>query len=606
MRVIFLAFAILIAAFGDAALAEKRLALVIGNKSYRPAVGALSNPHNDIEIVGAALASLGFSVTMARDVDRLGLYLAIDRHVKAMASAGEGAVGFFYYSGHGSADAERAADFLIPVDVADTAAETLHHASVPLKYIFTELARKAPGTRNFIAFDACRDSLAPAGKSLMKGFIGAAAPPGADMVVAFASAAGAAASDDGTRGGPYSNALAREIVRPLYHLDIFQNIREAVFRATGGKQKPWELNGMAHRVCLHPSCPAVVPSAATVDTSAAVAKVEAERRAAAIRADRLRLPVVEWRSQAMLPANAGAGHQDGVEADPHAAISAALKVRSDGRLSLAALPVGAVVPSARLPEAVSKGVLDAALIWPGALGRQDSAFEPLGGAALDSIAPERYVTWLRADGRRLLGDLYRQAGFDLISMPCGLLAAGGYFYKRRLEQVADIRGVKVRTSSPLSRKVTASLGAQPTSLVAAEQFTALQRGMIDATESFDVDQTLRLGFHEVASNYYQFDPNAVRMLDLVINAKSWNRLDPLLRVVVQSTCDRRLDEAVARIGRRNAALARDLAARGVKVHELPGVLKASYGEASTRVLAGEAERSAAFRKVIDSYQLFRD
>jgi hypothetical protein len=41
---------------------EKRIALLIGNKNYNAGVGSLTNPLNDIRVVGDALKSVGFEV----------------------------------------------------------------------------------------------------------------------------------------------------------------------------------------------------------------------------------------------------------------------------------------------------------------------------------------------------------------------------------------------------------------------------------------------------------------------------------------------------------------------------------------------------------------
>ena len=41
---------------------EKRIALLIGNKDYKAGVGSLTNPLNDIRVVGDALKSVGFTV----------------------------------------------------------------------------------------------------------------------------------------------------------------------------------------------------------------------------------------------------------------------------------------------------------------------------------------------------------------------------------------------------------------------------------------------------------------------------------------------------------------------------------------------------------------
>jgi uncharacterized caspase-like protein len=44
------------------ARAEQRIALLIGNKDYKPSVGALVNPLNDVRLVSAALSNVGFEI----------------------------------------------------------------------------------------------------------------------------------------------------------------------------------------------------------------------------------------------------------------------------------------------------------------------------------------------------------------------------------------------------------------------------------------------------------------------------------------------------------------------------------------------------------------
>ena len=54
-----------------------------------------------------------------------------------------------------------------------------------------------------------------------------------------------------TSSGPYAAALAAELARPgLDHLNLFQNVKEAVLSSTGGTQQPWESNGLGRRVYL--------------------------------------------------------------------------------------------------------------------------------------------------------------------------------------------------------------------------------------------------------------------------------------------------------------------------------------------------------------------
>jgi hypothetical protein len=100
------------------AQAEKRVALLIGNEGYAREIGRLANPHNDVAVLEQALKGLGFEVVTARDAGLGALTTAINAYARRVQPAGSGAVGFFYYSGHGASDGTT--NYLIPVDVKTT------------------------------------------------------------------------------------------------------------------------------------------------------------------------------------------------------------------------------------------------------------------------------------------------------------------------------------------------------------------------------------------------------------------------------------------------------------------------------------------------------
>src|SRR5215204_3833621 len=83
------------------AIAQSRLALLIGNQSYSAKVGPLKNPHRDIALVAQALESVGFKVTQIKDAGRRQVLSAVNAFAGQLAKEGTGAVSFFYYSGHG-------------------------------------------------------------------------------------------------------------------------------------------------------------------------------------------------------------------------------------------------------------------------------------------------------------------------------------------------------------------------------------------------------------------------------------------------------------------------------------------------------------------------
>src|SRR5690348_17266133 len=92
------------------ALADNRVALVIGNGAYARAPH-LPNPHHDAEDVAAALKRSGFETILATDVDKSGMDEAIIGFARAMHVAD---VAMFYYSGH--ALQFGGVNYLMPVD----------------------------------------------------------------------------------------------------------------------------------------------------------------------------------------------------------------------------------------------------------------------------------------------------------------------------------------------------------------------------------------------------------------------------------------------------------------------------------------------------------
>jgi uncharacterized caspase-like protein len=231
------------------ALAEQRIALVIGNQAYDPSVGVLKNPYNDVAVVGQALGRQGFEVLPPiKDAKRTAILGAVRDLVRRLNAAGAGAIGFIYYSGHGAAEKDTNINYLIPIDAKEPGTSAFWDESVKLDDVL-RLLDGARAAAKFIVFDACRSELQLPTKDTTKGLVPVAEQQG--MFIAYASAPGHTASDRGEGSGPYAAALAFELGKPgLDHLNLFQNVKEAVLAATGGAQQPWESNGLGRRVFL--------------------------------------------------------------------------------------------------------------------------------------------------------------------------------------------------------------------------------------------------------------------------------------------------------------------------------------------------------------------
>jgi hypothetical protein len=82
--------AIFLAAFvgwSSCAVADKRVALVIGNSEY-PRAQRLLNPRNDAQDMADTLKSLGFEVILRVDADKQGFAQAVEEFSRAVRRGG--------------------------------------------------------------------------------------------------------------------------------------------------------------------------------------------------------------------------------------------------------------------------------------------------------------------------------------------------------------------------------------------------------------------------------------------------------------------------------------------------------------------------------------
>ncbi len=227
--------------FISQATASERLALLIGNQTYSDSIGELNNPHNDIKNLSAALKKLGFNVRTVKDASFGTFHKEIKKYTSRLKRAGDNAIGFFYYSGHGAADGNNRNNYLIPTDVEHADTSELWDNSIRVSSILNEMKERASNATHFIVLDACRNTLKlsrPGTKSLTKakGFRPVRKMQG--MLIAYATAQGEVAYDGKKQIGPYARELLNQINKPgVEAVSMFRSVQLAVRSKI--KQEPW-------------------------------------------------------------------------------------------------------------------------------------------------------------------------------------------------------------------------------------------------------------------------------------------------------------------------------------------------------------------------------
>ncbi len=238
--------------------AQRRIALVIGNNGYDSA--PLTNSVNDARAMAGVLRDAGFSVALLTDVDQRQFQLALREFGERLKAAGSGGAGLFYYAGHGMQIKGR--NFLIPVRSNISHEDEVAYTAVDAQSVLDKMESAGSGT-NIVILDACRNNpFARSFRSAQQGLAQMDAPVG--TLVAYATAPGAVAIDTlpGLRNGLYTTHLLDAIRRPGQKVeDVLKQTRNAVLRASGNKQMPWEASALVGDFYFHPPREGTGPAA---------------------------------------------------------------------------------------------------------------------------------------------------------------------------------------------------------------------------------------------------------------------------------------------------------------------------------------------------------
>ena len=196
---------------------DARVALVIGNGAYEHS--PLENPVHDAEDMAAALKACDFQVIQVVNADRRKMRNAIRTFGDEI---NKGAVGLFYFAGHGvQVNGE---NYLVPIG-----ADARREDEVPDECLrVTSVLRKmqTAGNRlNIIILDACRNNpFRSAFRSSTRGLAKMDAPTGS--ILAYATAPGSVAADGSDDNGLYTAKLLTHMRTPGMKLEeVFKNVR---------------------------------------------------------------------------------------------------------------------------------------------------------------------------------------------------------------------------------------------------------------------------------------------------------------------------------------------------------------------------------------------
>jgi len=281
-----------------------------------------------------------------------------------------------------------------------------------------------------------------------------------------------------------------------------------------------------------------------------------------------------------------------------------VKELSDGALKIKVYGANELVPALGVFDACSKGLIDGFHSGPYYWKGKNPAFSLFTAYPFGMIADEMQG-WLDfAGGMEIWRELY--AKYNLIPFKGGNTGnqMGGWF-RKPIKSLNDLKGLKMRIPG-LGGEVMAALGVKPVNIPGGELYTALERGVIDATEWVGPALDIKMGFYKVAKYYYSGWHEPGTNLELTFNKKKFERLPKEFQAIIETAANEMNARMLAQFQYENGlALQKIMSGEyGVKLCEFPADVNEAAKKAIKKILEENANKSKDFAKVYENIQKY--
>src|SRR5919108_2190575 len=280
-----------------------------------------------------------------------------------------------------------------------------------------------------------------------------------------------------------------------------------------------------------------------------------------------------------------------------------VKEITGGRIEIESLAVGTIFAYTETLSAMRDGVLDAHHSGAPYASGLEPALALIGdlNGAYDN--PYQMQMWFEyGGGLDLAREIYKR--FNTYYVGPVWWGVESVPAKRPLRTVADFKGVKMRVPEGLGAEIWRRVGAGVVTLPGSEVYTAIERGVIDATDWGTLGMNNDLGFHNVAK--YPLYPgfHSMPAAEVAVNMTKWNALSPDLKALMELAVRDFARDMIQRMALEDLRAVEGAKAAGVEFVSWSPDERRKFRMLAQEAWADWAKKSPAAQKVYDSQVAF--
>jgi len=278
-------------------------------------------------------------------------------------------------------------------------------------------------------------------------------------------------------------------------------------------------------------------------------------------------------------------------------------------LKIELLPVGSVVKTQQMQDAVHRGVLDAAHYVPAYWYSKSPVASLFGTGPCFGWSSQEVLGWVHyGGGQELFDELMASLGLNLVSffnspMPAQPLG----WFKEEIKDAGQMKGLKYRTVG-LAADVLLEMGMSVVQLPGGEIQPAMKSGLIDAAEFNNPTSDRDFGMQDVSKDYHLASfHQSQEFFEVTFNKKKYDALSDELKAILKFASEAENSNFYWHNTRRYADdLVKLRDEQGVNVHRTPDSVMAEQLKAWDIVVERMSGSDPFFAKVIESQKAYAE
>jgi TRAP-type mannitol/chloroaromatic compound transport system substrate-binding protein len=238
-----------------------------------------------------------------------------------------------------------------------------------------------------------------------------------------------------------------------------------------------------------------------------------------------------------------------------------VKIATNGRLEIEPFSAGTIVPTNETLTALQSNVLQAIHVWPGYASGRNPAFAALCDFIFAYENPWELDAFMHyRGGLELLRELYKPFGAYTV----GVMVWGleSWPSKKPIRNMEDLKGIKIREPQGMESEFMSKAGASVVVLPGTEIFSAMDKGVVEATNWATASINDKTGFHQVAPYFTYPGFHSMPIGDFTVRQQEWDKLPDDIKQILTTLCREWAWDTIERVAMEDAKLVSEAKSKG--------------------------------------------